>query len=1113
MGNIKGITIEIGSDTKKFKSGLAELNKSAKDLQNELKYVNQALKHDPKNTDLLRQKQELLTKSVSETKSKLESLKAAKEKADKDMANGTEVNQEQYRRLVREISTTENSLKNLTKEMKNFGSVSAQQIAAAGEDVQELGGKIETVGKKVSVASAASAAALGASVKLASDYTDAVAKVGTVADLQSVPLEKLRDDMLQLSTETGRGAGEIADATYQAISASVDTADAVSFVGTSVGLAKAGFLETADAVDVLTTIINAYGLEASDAGRLSDILIQTQNDGKTTVNELSQSMGQVIPLASAYGVNIENLAASYAQLTKNGVATAQAGTYLKSMLNELGDSGSDVGEILKSKTGKSFGQLMNDGMSLGDVLGILNDSVNGDSEALAGLWSSSEAGTGALSILSSGVGAFNDELGNMQDSTGNVADALETLSTPSAKAQESLNAVKNAGIELGSAALEAIAPLLEQLAETVKSLTERFSNLSPATQTVIVAVMAILAALGPVIIIIGTLIQSIGAIMTIAPAVATALGTVKIAIAAIGGPVTIVIAVITALVLKLIHAYNTSEEFRNKVNAVFDAVGNKVNAAINRIIGVFQSGIAYYKNAVSDIKAAWSELVSWFSGKVSDFVSIGKNVLMGLWNGINDKVGWLKGKVKGVVDKIKSWFTGKDGFDTHSPSKWSEKICGFVMQGLAIRFEKDNVVAKAARAAIRKIKAVITGEMDTIPAETVKSTAEKIKTAIADEIDAVNAEISRIQKEAEDERAKEELAQYKENLAKKQAELKKAEPKNRKSILDEIAKLEKDWNKKQLEAARTAEQQKLQERLTALQEFKQKYESELSAIEQKESSLSDKLFDYGELFTRVQDENSEKEIFKLTDLDESIKKIQQYNEQIEKLKEKGLSSGLLSEIADMNIEDALDFTEKLDRLEVGKFEEYVEKFEEKRRLANEAAQQFYSEEMEELAMNAVEQAKSYAEDFNDVGKALTDGVADGIKDGKSSIVNAIVKAIRDAIKAAKDEAGMGDGGSDGSHRTGLREVPFDGYRAILHKGERVLTQPEAERYKKGNEGNRTENFNVYIGTVENKDERTTEDFMREMEFYRKRRVSAVGGAVCCINILSGMVSIHWIWAL
>lgn len=1043
MGNIKGITIEIGSDTKKFKSGLKDLNQSSKDLQRELTAVNKALKHDPKNTDLLRQKQELLTKSVSETKSKLEALKAAKDRADKDMANGTEVNQEEYRRLVREISTTENSLKNLTKEMKNFGSVSAQQIAAAGEDVQELGGKIETVGKKVSVASATSAAALGASVKLASDYTDAVAKVGTVADLQSVSLEKLRDDMLQLSTETGRGAGEIADATYQAISASVDTADAVSFVGTSVGLAKAGFLETADAVDVLTTIINAYGLEASDAGRLSDILIQTQNDGKTTVNELSQSMGQVIPLASAYGVNIENLAASYAQLTKNGVATAQAGTYLKSMLNELGDSGSDVGEILKSKTGKSFGQLMNDGMSLGDVLGILNDSVNGDSEALAGLWSSSEAGTGALSILSSSVGAFNDELGNMQDSTGNVADALETLSTPSAKAQESLNAVKNAGIELGSAALEAIAPLLEQLAETVKSLTERFSNLSPATQTVIVAVMAILAALGPVIIIIGTLIQSIGAIMTIAPAVATALGAVKIAIAAIGGPVTIVIAVITALVLKFIHAYNTSEEFRNKV------------------------GLAFY-----NVKKAVTESLAAAMAKVKEFVSVGKNVIVGLWNGINDKVAWLKGKVKGVVDKIKGWFISKEGFDEHSPSKWSEGVGSYVMDGLGNGFEKDETAIRAARKA-----------------------ADNIKNAITDEISKVNAEISSIQKESEERQAKEELAQYKENLAKKQAELKKAEPKNRKSILDEIAKIEKDWNKKQLEAAKQAEQKKLQERLTALQEFKQKYESELAAIEQKESSLSDKLADYGELFSRVKDEDSGKEIFKLNDLDESIKKIQQYNEQIESLKEKGLDGGLLAEIADMSIDDALDFTKKLDSLEVGKFEEYVEKFEEKRRLANEAAQQFYSEEMEELAMNAVEQAKSYADDFNDVGKALTDGVAEGIEDGKSSIVNAIVKAIRDAIRAAKEEAGMGDGGSDGSHRTGLREVPFDGYRAILHKGERVLTQPEADRYRRGETVTKTESFNVYIGTVENKDERTTEDFMREMEFYRKRRVSAVGGAI------------------
>lgn len=151
--------------------------------------------------------------------------------------------------------------------------------------------------------------------------------------------------------------------------------------------------------------------------------------------------------------------------------------------------------------------------------------------------------------------------------------------------------------------------------------------------------------------------------------------------------------------------------------------------------------------------------------------------------------------------------------------------------------------------------------------------------------------------------------------------------------------------------------------------------------------------------------------------------------------------------------------------------------------------------------NKIEEIKDTINDklsyFKNAGKNLFNALWDGLKEvwnNLKSWVSDKVDWIKDKLsvwKKAKDKMS----GSDGSHRTGLQEVPFDGYRAILHKGEMVLTQPEAERYKKGNEGNRTENFNVYIGTVENKDERTTEDFMREMEFYRKRRVSAVGGAV------------------
>lgn len=533
-------------------------------------------------------------------------------------------------------------------------------------------------------------------------------------------------------------------------------------------------------------------------------------------------------------------------------------------------------------------------------------------------------------------------------------------------------------------------------------------------------------------------------------------------------PIMLVATLVIGLVTALVTFIATNEEARAKLIAVWNAIKSGVGGAIERI-----------KALAGELKAKFQEILEWFKGIPARMKAIGSNLLTGLWSGISDKVAWLKGKVSGVVDKIKSWFTGKDGFDTHSPSKWTEKIGGWVMEGLAVGMSNDNTAVKAAQ----------------------KATA-KIKDVIADEIDAVNAEISRIQKEAEDERAKEELAQYKENLAKKQAELKKAEPKNRKSILEEIAKLEKDWNKKQLEAARTAEQQKLQERLTALQEFKQKYESELSAIEQKESSLSDKLFDYGELFTRVQDENSEKEIFKLTDLDESIKKIQQYNEQIEKLKEKGLSGGLLSEIADMNIEDALDFTEKLDRLEVGKFEEYVEKFEEKRRLANEAAQQFYSDEMEELAMNAVEQAKSYADDFNDVGKALTDGVAEGVENGESGLINSIRKTLQAAVRAAKEEmdihspsgvfkevGGYMAAGLDVGWQSGMRNVT-----KTIQNSLSLVTATPAALATGGISKSQTYTYgdiNVHIDSVNS--EREARVVAEQIEFLRRQQSAGRGG--------------------
>lgn len=284
-------------------------------------------------------------------------------------------------------------------------------------------------------------------------FESAMAKVGTIADTAKVPLGSLSSQVLQVSGDMCIGANEIAEAAYQAISAGQDTGNAVAFAGQASMLATAGFTSTTSAVDILTTALNAYGKGADEAGHVSDVLLTTQNLGKTSVDELAGSMGRVIPLAAAYNVSMENLSSGLAIMTANGIATAEASTYTKAMLNELGDTGSSVGKILKQQTGKSFAELNADGKSLGDVLQVLYDSVGGNATKFAGLWSSVEAGTGALSLASSGADKFNGVLQQMQADSGATQTAYDTMTDTMAY---KLDGVKTNAQNLGTALFDAV---------------------------------------------------------------------------------------------------------------------------------------------------------------------------------------------------------------------------------------------------------------------------------------------------------------------------------------------------------------------------------------------------------------------------------------------------------------------------------------------------------------------------------------------------------------------------------------------------------------------------------------------------------------------------------
>lgn len=351
------------------------------------------------------------------------------------------------------------------------------EVTAAGATAGQSLGKslIGAVGKIL--AAAGIGKMLQAAFTEGSAFETAVAKVGTIADTTKVPIGELKEQISDLSGTMGIAAGDLAEATYQAISAGQDTGDAVAFAGQAAKLAAAGFTNSSSAVDILTTALNAYGMGADKATHVSDVLLTTQNLGKTSVDELSASMGRVIPLAAAYKVNVENLSSGLAIMTANGIATAEATTYTKSMLNELGDTGSTVGKILQKETGQGFAELMDSGQSLGDVLQVLYDSVGGDATKFAALWSSVEAGTGALSLANSGAEKFNDVLAQMENSSGATETAYTTMTDTMAHRMESLKTnAANLGIALFDSVSGKLGAAVSLASGYLQTLTDGFTS-------------------------------------------------------------------------------------------------------------------------------------------------------------------------------------------------------------------------------------------------------------------------------------------------------------------------------------------------------------------------------------------------------------------------------------------------------------------------------------------------------------------------------------------------------------------------------------------------------------------------------------------------------------
>ncbi len=417
------------------------------------------------------------------------------------MANGIELAP-----LLTKIKVDTGSFQTDMDKVKTVAVKKADEVSKELEKTAKVGANMSKVGSTLTKTLTVPLIGAGtAATKMAIDYESSFAKVSTLLDKNIVDYDKYKNDILDASSESKVAVDEFSEAVYGSISAGVDQTKAIKFTTDAMKLAKGGFTDGAKAVDVMTTAINGYSMSADDATKISDMLITTQNLGKTTVDELASSMGAVIPVAASVNFGIEELSASYAQLTKNGIATAESGTYLKSMLSELGKSGSITDLTLRKLTKKGFADLKKEGKSTSEILMMLDGEAKKNGKTLKDMFGSVEAGSAAL-VLAKGNGEeYNEMLAAMQTSAGATQEAFDKMdATPAEKLKGAVNELKNSAIKLGTNMI----PVVTTIADKINELVQWFNKLTPEQQKNIIKWGALAAAAGPVLKITGGLVTS-----------------------------------------------------------------------------------------------------------------------------------------------------------------------------------------------------------------------------------------------------------------------------------------------------------------------------------------------------------------------------------------------------------------------------------------------------------------------------------------------------------------------------------------------------------------------------------------------------------------------------
>lgn len=686
---VKGITVEIGGDVTGLNKALTKTNKAIGNTQTQLRDVERLLKLDPKNTELLAQKQRLLADSVEKTKAKLETLKTAEKQVQQQFAEG-KVTQQQYDSLQREIAATEQSLKSLESAAKECN----QQVSKAGQigdAMQAAGSKMEAAGKKML------------------PVTGAIAAVGTTSIAAMDNVDEGLDTIVQKTGATGAAAKEL-EAVYREVAAEVpgdfgDIGAAVGeintrldFTGEKLKTASADFLKFAKvngmdvntSVQLVTRAMGDAGIAADEYGSVLDMLTVAGQKSGISIDKLAENLAKYGAPMRALGIDTEHAIALFAGWEKAGVNTEIAFSGMKKAISNWGKAGKDSTVEFQKTV---------------DAIKAAPDIANATSIAIDAF--GAKAGPDLADAIRGGrfevdeyIAALESAGGAVESTYGGIVDEVDDTQLAMQTAQLALH-------DFGETIAKTAGPILLTLAQKLQAVGDWFSNLDERGQKIVLTVLAVVAGIGPLLIILGKVSTGVSAIISVAGQLSGVFSTIAgTVIPVVKGAFSGLFNLIAAnpIVAAIIAVIAIVALFGDQIQAILQKVddflqgvfmvdwttvfgpglGDAINAFFANIKNIWDAikqifdGIIDFIRGVftGDWERAWEGVKKIFSGVFNGLIAIAKapiNGIIGILNGAISGINALIGGINKIKIDVPDWVPllgGKTfGFNIPSISK------------------------------------------------------------------------------------------------------------------------------------------------------------------------------------------------------------------------------------------------------------------------------------------------------------------------------------------------------------------------------------------------------------------------------------------------------------